>query len=579
MKKAAILLLLIFQAIPGLSQNRSFSLKATVVHKKINAPLPYANVFNQRLKTGTATNLEGYFELPNNRTGDTITISYLGYLVKTIIATPDFPRQIQLQPNPSLLAEVVVRSDDSYLYELVRQARKNSRTATKISKTYFYLETKLFGKPVEIIEAYYNGQYANYGTTGLQLKKGRIGLRPINKRYFSSTESSRLFSMYDVFARSHLFPDNPLSIKRGALKKRFSLSLRNTYQEGQSKIYVVNFHPKGKGSDLFHGTLWINQSNDRLLKFSLNIHNSGTHPFTPIGYNRILGVDMEITTSFTPIDNALFLNSADFNYNVSYLDSLGHKLEASTKAFSKAYDYGEKFNLPYFEFTRQFHQDYRNIVLTPYDAVFWEGTTEFRFYDRLDKVERFIKDNHIENNIIYADREDSGQQLQWNYIHWDKNRFKMSQAPVAKIETPTYLRRYNIEKYHLNVKLYLDVNFIRDSLTYQLISILDPAETFYYFYLKNTDHAFMNMYFDLMEVQKRKLEAELKLMNHPTVEQLDALHQTYSDNFKREAEKFAAETRRGERLRKMAAWSDYIYDQLAIDNLKLFGLEEVDFRE
>ncbi len=30
---------------------------------------------------------------------------------------------------------------------------------------------------------------------------------------------------------------------------------------------------------------------------------------------------------------------------------------------------------------------------------------------------------------------------------------------------------------------------------WELISILDPAETFYYFYLKNTDHAFMNMYF------------------------------------------------------------------------------------
>jgi hypothetical protein len=29
----------------------------------------------------------------------------------------------------------------------------------------------------------------------------------------------------------------------------------------------------------------------------------------------------------------------------------------------------------------------------------------------------------------------------------------------------------------------------------------------------------------------------------------------------------------------MAAWSDYIYDHLAIDNLKLFSLEEIDWRE
>lgn len=576
MKKAAILLLLLLQAMSGFAQSRSFSLKATVVDSKTATSLPYANVFNQRLQTGTATNLEGYFELPNNRVGDTITISYLGYLVETLIVTSDFPREILLQPNPGLLAEVVVRSDDSYLYDLVQQVRKNNKTATKTSKTYFYLETQLFGEPAEIIEAYYNGQYANYGTTGLQLKKGRIGLRPINNRYFSSTESSRLFSMYDVFARSHLFPENPLSIKKGALKKRFSLSLKSTYQEGQAKIYVINFLPRGKERDLFSGTLWIDQDNNRLLKFSLNIQNSDTHPFTPIGYNTIEGVDMEITKSYTGIDDALFLSSADFNYNVSYVDSAGYKLEASTKAFSKAYDYGNQFNLPYFEFTRQFHQDYRNMVLTPYDAVFWDGTTEFRFYDRLEKVERFIQDNHIENNIIYADRDYSGQQLQWNYVPWDKTRFKMSQAPVSKIETPSYLRRHNVDKYHLNVKLYLDVNFIHDSLTYQLISILDPAETFYYFYLKNTDHAFMNMYFDLMEIQKRKLEAELILMKYPTIEQLDELHQRYSSIFESESRKFASETRRGERLPKMAAWSDFIYDHLAIDNLKLFSLEEVD---
>ena len=33
----------------------------------------------------------------------------------------------------------------------------------------------------------------------LSIKKGRIGLKPVNRRFFHSTESSRLFSMHDLY--------------------------------------------------------------------------------------------------------------------------------------------------------------------------------------------------------------------------------------------------------------------------------------------------------------------------------------------------------------------------------------------
>ena len=128
------------------------------------------------------------------------------------------PKRISLSPLSTLLDEVVVIADSDYLYDIVTKLRKNKRTKRKTSKTYFFLETLLYDERIEIIESYYNGEYSNLGIDELNIKKGRIGLKPVKDRYFRSTESSKLFSMHDLFTKSKLFPDNPLSIKKKDLK-------------------------------------------------------------------------------------------------------------------------------------------------------------------------------------------------------------------------------------------------------------------------------------------------------------------------------------------------------------------------
>ncbi|MFK8165444.1 MAG: carboxypeptidase-like regulatory domain-containing protein [Lewinella sp.] len=580
MKRPLLLVFFSFQLAICVAQISSSSilLSATVLAAEEGQPLPYANIYNKRLQTGTATNLNGYFELPNNRIGDTVEVSYLGYISRQIVIAPQMPETIGLNRSNDLLGEVVVTAQDDYLYDLVGEARKNNKTIPKTSKTYFYLETFLLEEPVEIIEAYYNGTYLDYGIEDLKYKKGRIGLRPVNRRYFSSTESSLLFSKHDVFSKSYLFPDNPLCLRKGALKRRYDLQLRNRFNDSGSKIYVVDFQPR-RVEDLFSGTLWIDQSEKRIIKISLKISDSKKHPFTPIGYNTIQDVDMEITRSYTEIDQQLYLSTIDFNYSVAYVDTLGTKQEAKTSAYSKAYDYNQTFNLPYFKFTKAFHKDYRNITVSDYDALFWNKTTEFRFYDRLEETEQFIQENRLENNVIYSGRDTKQQQLQWPYIRWTEERFKMSEAPVSKIEPPLYISRYRTNWYNLDVKLFLDVNFLGDSMTFQLMAILDPIDTYYYFYLKNNDHAFMNMYFDLMEIQQRQLRAELLLLSHPTKEELDQLYEKHVAEYDKKARTFVSETKRGANLNNMEKWNDYIYNHLQVDNLKLFSLEEVEVRK
>ncbi len=584
----------LFQVSISLAQTSKqlYDIKSTVVDETTNEPLPYANVFNKQLAIGTATNIDGYFELPNNRVGDTIVISYLGFVQKVFIVQITHPKVLKLKPNSALLGEVVVTANDDYLYALVSKVKKNKKTKSRVSKTYFYLETKLFGEPVEIIESYYNGKYSNFGADELKIKKGRIGLKPSFGRYFSSTESSRLFSMQNVFLRSDLFPDNPLLFNRKRLKKKYKLKLNHTYVDKQSKVYVIDFNPREGGDDLFKGTVWIDQNKNRIIKITLNIQKSAKHPFLPIGFKSIGAVDMEITKSYKEIGGQLFIDNIDFNYDVVYTDRNGERIEANTTSFSKAYDYNEKFDLPLFEFSKGLHEDYRNITISDYDAFFWEGTKEFRFYDRLQKVGDFIKENHIEGNILYPKRKSSLQRLESPYVLWNKHRIKISQVPTSKLQeaaqtfsTQDLMTRGGVpgsfsgDRYHLDIKLYLDVNVIQDSLTFQLETVLDPIGTYYLFEISNTDLAFINMYFDLMEIQKRKLKKELvnllKLSN-PDIALITSLYLKHLDEFQKTSEEFVSEVNRGKNRKRMKEWSHDIYKILNVDNAKMFGLLDLD---
>lgn len=576
MMKILVLLMTLLQTICCLAQKenpKNIDFKATVFEENSDKILAYANVFNLQTLNGTATNLDGYFELPNNQIGDTIIISYLGYEDKIIVVSNEVIVSIKLMPSVGVIEEVVVTAESDYLYEMIAKLRKNRKTKSKKSKTYFYLETLLFDEPIEVIESYYNGKFSNYGLSELEMKKGRIGLKTVKNRYFSSTESSRIFSLHDFFSKSKLFPNNPLAFKKKELKKKYDLELNHTYLDEEQKVYVIDFFPKEKNNDLFGGRIWLNRERNKILKVRLKIQNSTIHPFIPIGYNTIQYVDMEMTKSFEEINNSPFISSIDYNYNVVYQDSLGNELKATTRAYLNAYDYNATFNLPNFEFTRHLHQDYRNITAAGYDSVFWNRSTEFRFYDRMYEVENFIKENYIDNNLLFPKRTSiEKQQLEFPYIMWNENRFEMTQVASEVIENSKRTRAFESDRYNFNVKLYCDINYVQDSMIYRLATILDPVGSYYHFQITDLDRAFMNMNLDLMEIQKRKFEYELSKMQLPSLELVNKLYEKHINEFETNSKLFVSETNKGRNWDKMEWWNKYILKALNIDNLKTLNL-------
>ncbi len=564
---------LLFFSSPYLTgQIESFDLRAYVYAENDQSPLPYANVYNVQQGTGTPTNLAGYFELPQNQIGDTIIISYVGYRDYVLVLGLPLPNKIYLAPNSALLDEVVVTAESNWLYDMLAQVRKNRRTETRNAKTYFYLETDLGDDQVEVIEAYYNGRYENFGTKSLAFKKGRIGLRPTHDRYYSSTSSSRIFTMHDLFSESPYFPANPLQRSGKSVKRQFELQLQNSYQEGEAAIYVIDFSPRDSTDQAFQGTVWADRNKHHLCKFNLRITNSEVHPFIPIGYNTIIRVDMNITKTYKRDDP--YIDAIDFAYEVIYEDLNGQILTAKTSSFTKAYDYKELFPLPYFTFTKQLYEDYRNITATDYDISYWTGSREYRFYDRAAVVDTFIRQNVVRESVLYPEREEeSGQQLPYPYLRWDTTRFKMEVASDSLIKAAESRGRFAINRYKFDAKLFLDVNWVNDSLIFQTETILDPIGTFYYFYITNKDLAYMNMYLDLLEIQRRKLDAQLAELRILDWQQINELYQQRMDAFRKELEVFNRQVNRGTIVFRLKEWNNKIKEALGVDNLAIFPLK------
>ncbi|MEL6696105.1 MAG: carboxypeptidase-like regulatory domain-containing protein [Bacteroidota bacterium] len=537
--------------------------------------LSYATVRNLRSHKGTATNLQGAFILPENKPGDTLQISYIGYQSQKKVVQASASWTIALRPSPPTLDEVVITTDNDYLYDLLLKAKRNGTDEIVKAKTYFFLETYLDGQMSELIEAYYNGQYEGYKVTDLNIKKGRIGVKSVNQKYFVSTESSKIFLLHNIFLSDPLFPDNPLIFGRKKLKKSYDLSLEEIFMEGESRIYVIDCVPREASKELFTTRLWLDMTHEQIRKINFRVNQTYRHPFDLLGDEKIGHVSMNITRNYQRTGEAVNLETIDFSYDLTYMGREGMQNAARTTAYLRAYDYQEAFEPPRFTFTRALLQDYRDITVAPYDTNFWTRVNEFRFFDRAEEVGTFIEKYKIQDYFknLTPGTDSYSYQLQYPYINWQQDRVLIKEA------SPEVLEKYQDgpvverDKYQLGCKLYLDISPLSDTLIYQLRAVIDPIETYYYFPITAIDHVFINLYFDLLEVERRKLDREIQGLEDQRLEAIDALYAQSQQRYKLTTRRYVSEVQRGKNIVALKKWNEKVKEALGIDNMALFQVE------
>jgi len=385
-------------------------------------------------------------------------------------------------------------------------------------------------------------------------------------------------------------PDIILQFSKRMMKKKFEVNLDFCDDE----TYQISFQPKDQLNTSFHGQIWIDRDNSFIRKIHLEIKDTQQHPFVNVENKKIKDISCSITKVFKDNDTYLFVdhtlfnisfNCLDINFNNVYGDSPFYQKRLDISSLLYFYDEGDPFILPYFEYDNKY-RDYRKLSMIPYNEVFWENKKLLLSQHQKKQLGVFENDGIL----INYDNEDFGidfiaEFYQWktghfyeNYYHifWShkkrvvlKPEFMDMQRESMKMEN---LRqpRYT---YHFKVQIFLDINPVDSTFDCKSFTIFDQTKSFYYLQVNPLSNAFLNIYFDICEIERRKMD--LKLQNKNLI--LDEINDIYNETlFEIDliTNQYLKEVQKGENIISMQKWNAYVVERLGIDNISMFQLAE-----
>lgn len=577
MKKKYLILTVFFSFIVSLTGQSAYEIEGKVICKESNEPMIYAHIFNKNIGKGTITNADGYFRIGVNKISDTIIVSYIGY--KNLIIDLENGKNlyfIYIEKNDFLLNEIVVRPEDnSFLYKLLEECKNNEKGEKISGKTYYELKTFVEDNQVELVEAYYNLKINGNQPEELDLKSGRVALRPYQNRFFASLEGSFAILMLNLYEDNNNFPANPLEFSKHGIKKHYYLELINKFvDDSKDSIFVIGFSPKSEDSIYFEGRIWVNKTRKFILKINLKCENSQKYPFMPLfSTDSISKVGFDININYKEFENDILFNHINYEYKIDYISRKGKKEEykytVRTKAVLFLYDYENSFIQPFLKFSNNYIDDYRKINAMPYNDFFWKYNDEFRLNDSINSNEQFFSDSKsLTNNKLFKSNSFFKKGIfEHPFIAWSKDGVKFKEVlndTFQKTQNQTFIS----SQYNLEVKIFLDINTYRDSTDIITATIFDPYESYYRLPMNDMTHCFINMYFDLCEIQRRKLCEIIKSENN-VPERIEMIYSNFMIGFDIEMKKFLNDVKRGTDEKAMKKYSSFILENLGIDNLKI----------
>ncbi len=576
----------------GQNSETVIEIQGRILNKETKVPVCYANVFNKHSLKGTISNTDGYFKISLLSPKDSIVISCIGYEKQFIAYSKkeDF-YNILLNESVQLLQEVTIRAtDNSYLYELIRDCISKSTNKLTKAKVFYELKTFTDNKQIEMLETFYNAEINGYNLTALEMKAGRYALQVYQNRLFTSQNTSRSISLQNITDENQFFPISPFEYKKKKMKKYFILELEKKYKDDNAdSIYVINYYPRKMSGAFFTGKIWINPIKKHIFKITFNCENCKIYPFLPLyATDSFTQVDLSITKSFKELNEEMVFNHIDFNYKIAYKSIRTKKAgyaedselnyNITTNAVLYAYDFKNQFILPHFVFEDYSTRDYLRINAMPYNDFFWEKNDELKLHDENNSNKQYFNDNNsISNKSIYLRNSPlTGKNsiFETLFTYWSKKRIA-----IRDVIADTLKRKFelysdgtiNENYYNLSVKIFMDVNSYADSTQIITAAVFDPYETYYHFPIDDVANCFINIYFDLYEIERRKFEKEISSPGISKAE-IQKKYNEMSLQISNQKNKYLNEVERGNKKSEMLKWNKYVFENLGIDNFELFNL-------
>jgi hypothetical protein len=241
----------------------------------------------------------------------------------------------------------------------------------------------------------------------------------------------------------------------------------------------------------------------------------------------------------------------------------------ATKAVLLPYRYEAPFVLPRFTQGENVPSDYMRINAFPYNAAFWTKGDEVRINDQHGENEAFFADVRSLTNVDLAGTLGERGLLETPYVRWDARKRIIFNQVDRPLPFDTNKRDVRVDDYHMQVHLFMDLNPLADTLHWITTTIFDPYQSYFYLPMTKAARCFINMYFDLMEMERRKLEQRLL----QTVRSEEAFLEAYALSVAEAevlSERFFKEVMIGNNQKGMLYWNDLIFKALEIDNLATF---------
>lgn len=541
-----------------------------------DSPLPFCSVAIKGTAKGCLSNEDGYFIITSTANNDTLVLYSLGYERKEIAASAlSVNKTIKLKQVTKELGEVVVHAEDDRLYELLSKCRKNIISARKMtSKAYFQLTTRSNKEPVEMLECYYNASTKGSAIQELKLKNGRAGLLQQNNRYFVSFNTSRAISYLDLVKRNEYLPSLPLQFSKRMMKKLYYLR-----QTGEDSIsYTIVFTPKKYLSRYFNGEIWIDKKTALIQKIQLNCLEASIHPFVAFAEDSLKKVSLFVTHTYNTEGKENKLSHINFSYtlahksirnNDSTIQYHDHNLperEIKTEGIIYFYDFDNPFSLPFYQYDQNY-TDLRKIALVPYNPEFWKHTNGLLYTEEQNRTIDFLENN---GNLINFNKQ------QFNNTRkgfFETNNHTWTDSTRINYERNVALpgRMQSVTNAKIAAQIYLDVNEWEGKVTHFSSTVFDAMSSYAPEPIEPTTKCFMNIYFDLYEIERRKMEQILSKGNHSLAD-IKSIYEDANKNIRKIISDYTSEVNMGKNPVALKHWNNYCFQQLGFDNMRIFNV-------
>ncbi|HQA76456.1 MAG TPA: carboxypeptidase-like regulatory domain-containing protein [Salinivirgaceae bacterium] len=561
-------------------------LSLTVLDYKTKEPLIYCNVAVVGKNVGGITNSEGKIIIKAEQ-NDFVAFSHIGYKTKKIsVEALEKCGVVYLEQESTLLGEVTVIADKNYLYDVVDKCRAKllANKNQFLTKAYYAIETES-GKtktPVEFLECYYNATIKGVNIEQLSFKNGRVGLAADSGNYFLSMETSKAIADIELLKNKNNFPLLPLQCNKRNLKNKFDLELRGVI----SNLFHIGFQPFNSDTSCFSGEIWIEKETYNIVKINFNVVNTRIHPFTtiyPSSNDAIHNLSLDITHRFRLVDDNSVLELINFEYSFEYesirdsiffiRDARLYKRGVFSKSTLYFYDINNPFILPYFTYDESI-SDYQKLSVIPYNTLFWNQDNgmllskkqkeNLGYFENKGNLINFEK---LDARKLYNDSSARETFFEGNYYFWSRDKrvlVTFPDRPDSKFKS----NHLQSDLYNLKAQILLDINEYHDSLFCRSLTVFDTPESYYMLPKDSLTDPFINIFFDICEIERQKLQAELDQRQY-TIPEIDKIYSETVAQMDKITYEFLREVQRGHKEQAFRRWNEYVLKELGIDNIEM----------